>query len=124
MTTSAFPELSQAEQIFKDLVWEPMLKAGESWLEVELPFLSLPVIKPLGEEVVSVITDGIFRALVQVLDVTAIRWKVSADQDAYTVASLQLLIVAQESGVQSDAYQKARDVARQALSQFTQLVGA
>lgn len=124
MTTNAFPMLTAAEQIFYDVVWTPMLTAGESWIEVELPFLALPIVKQIDEAALKAVTDGIFNALVELIDVAAIKWKIAANESAYTVASLQLLIIAQESGINSDAYKKARDVAKAALAQFTRLPGS
>lgn len=124
MTTSAFPHLTSDEQVFYDLLWTPMLTVGENWLEIEVPFLDLPIIKQFDEAILKGVTDSIFNALVLVIDVTAIKLVNDANQSAYDTASLQLRIIAEESGIKSDAYNQAKSAALVALSNFTQLPGA
>lgn len=118
MTTSVDQTLTQIEQVFKDLVWDPMIKAGESWLEVNVPFFALPVIKQVEEETVKLATDALYKQIVLIVDVTAIRLKNSAHQSAYESASIAVVIAAQTNGVESPEYAKAKEDALAALSKF------
>lgn len=119
MTTSAYAPLTVAQQIFKDLIWTPMIQAGETYIEAEVPALALPVVKQLDEYTINAVTDYAFNALMLVIDVEVIKLVNSAHQSAYDSASVQLLIVAQEKGITSDEFIKARDAAALALSAFT-----
>ena len=124
MTTTAYPALTEAEQLFYSLCWQPMITAGENWLEIQAPFLELPVIKQLDEGTIQILTDGIYSWLCQVVDIEAIKLVNSARQSAYDSASLQLKVVAAESGVNSDAYQTALAAAIKAQSSWTNISGA
>lgn len=121
MTTSAYAPLTQAQQIFKDLIWNPLIRAGETYIEGAVPALALPVLKQLDEGAINAISDWLFNQIVLVMDVTAIKLVNQAHQTAYDRASLELAIVAQEKGVTSDEFKKARDLAAAALAKFTQL---
>lgn len=100
-----------------------MLKAGESWLEAEVPFLDLPVIKQLDEDTLNAVSEWSFSLLRTFIDVTAIKLVSAAHQSAYDKASLELAVVAQEQGITSDAYKKQRDISRADLSAFTRMPG-
>lgn len=119
MTTSAYASLTAAQQIFKDLIWTPMIQAGETYIETAVPALSLPVVKQLDEYTINAITDMAFNSLMLVIDVEAIKLVNSAHQSAYDTASVQLLIVAQEKGIASSEYSQALSAAAAALSKFT-----
>lgn len=120
MTTSAYAPLTNAEQIFYDLVWSPMVKAGESYLEVQIPILNAPIIKQVDEAVLEGIANYTFQQFKLLIDTTTIKLINSAHQSAYDTASLQLMIIAQESGIDSNDYKAARASALLALSQFSQ----
>ena len=97
-----------------------MIRAGETYIEGYVPFLALPVIKQLDEAAIGAITDALFNQLVLFVDVTAIQLINSAHQSAYDQASEQLVIIAQEKGLDSDDFKKAQATALVALSRFTQ----
>lgn len=120
MTTSAYSALTQAQQIFYDLVWTPAITAGETYLEGVAPVLAAPVVKQITEGGIKAITDWVYSKLVLVMDVTAIKLVNSAHQTAYDAASLELAVVAQEKGINSSEYIAARTSALAALSSFTQ----
>lgn len=123
MSDSPFPALTTAEHVFKDLVWDPMIKAGETWIETEAPVFSAPILKQIEEGTLNEITDYMYSMIVEFIDVTAIRLVNAAHQSAFDHQSLQLKIVAQESGVGSDAYKAQRTKALAALSAFTHFNG-
>lgn len=124
MTTQGFRPLTQAEQIFHDLVWQPMIQAGESWLETEVPALNLPVLKQIDEGVIGLVADWAFAQLCLFVDVTAIKLVNAAHQSAYDRASLELAVIAQEKGINSNEFKTARAAATAALVQFTRLPGS
>jgi hypothetical protein len=123
MTTTAYPSLTHAQQVFKDLIWTPMVKAGETYIEGVLPILAVPVIKQLDEALIGAITDWAFRNLMLIMDVQAIKLVNSAHQSAYDSASLQLKIVAIDHGINSNEYLEACTKASAALSRFTRFGG-
>lgn len=121
MTDQAYKSLSHAEQVFKDIVWTPMLTLGENWLEAEVPFFALPVIKQLDEAAIKALTDILFNQMVEFIDVSAIRLVNTAHQAAYDKESERLVIIAAESGVTSDAYKKAQNQALIDMAKFTHI---
>jgi len=121
LTTSAFPILTSVEQVFYDLIWTPMFTAGENWLEVEVPLLDLPIVKQLDEAGLKVLSDAIFQQLTLFIDVSAIKLVNAARQNAYDNASLQLKIVAQTNGINSDAYKAQLASTLAAMSKFTDI---
>lgn len=118
MGTVAFRPLTTAEQIFKSLVWDTMIRAGEVWIEGAVPFLALPVIKQLDEAAINALTDALFNQLVILVDVTAIRLVDAEKQTAWESAMDKLTIVASEQGVNSDAYKQALAAEAATFSKF------
>lgn len=112
--------LSQAEQIFKELVWDELTLAGEVALETSLPFLKLPVLNQLERGIIGLTSGWVFNQLTLFTDVTAIQLSNDVHQAAYEKASVTLGIIAHDYGPDSKEYQNARDAARTALSIFTQ----
>lgn len=111
MTDSAYAPLTEAENLFKTLIWTPMITAGEMWIEGYVPFLALPVIKQLDEFAIKEITDAMFNQLVLFIDVAAIKLVNIELQSKWTTASESLALISQEQGVNSDAYKHALSTA-------------
>lgn len=123
MSNSTFPGLSTAEQIFKDLVWTPMITSGEAALiAAEGPIGA--VLGTIEKSVLNDISDALFMQLCLVIDIEAVQMVSAQAASAYADSSLRLKVVVQESGVQSVAYQSALAAERQALSAFTQFHAA
>lgn len=121
MGTVAYRQLTAAETIFKNLIWTPMIMAGEVWIEGAVPFLALPVIKQIDEEAIKLLTDAIFNQFVLVTDITAIKLVNAVHQSAYNNAQEKLAVIADEQGVNSDAFKKEQDVALAALAKFSHI---
>lgn len=119
MTDSAYPGLTTAEKIFKELIWDPAIKGGELALETYVPFFALPVIKQIDEITIGTITDWIYSQIVLAVDIVAIKLVNAEHQAAYESASLKLKIIALEKGNTSNEYLQARTDALAALSKFT-----
>lgn len=118
MTTTG--PATTAENIFRQLVWDPVVAAGLAAFFIDFPFLNLPVIRPLISWAAQGFAGWLFDQLRLLTDVTAIQIANSLHQDAFEAASLRLKIVALDEGVESPAYAQALSIAKQTLSQFTQ----
>lgn len=121
MTDSAYRKLSEAEQIFKDLVWDPMIRAGEWWIEGEVPLLDAPVIKQADEALINTIFDAIYQGIIKIIDIESIKMTSAARQTAYDASSIRLMVVASDSGIDSEEYRKARDEELVELAKFTHI---
>lgn len=118
MGTVAYRPLTVAEQVFKDLLWTPGIRAGELALEGAVPFLAFPVINAIEDVVIDAISDYLFNQFITLIDVTAIKLVNAAHQAAFDRASITLKIIAHDKGIDSPEFQKAREDAKLALSQF------
>lgn len=115
------PLLGYSQKIFKALVWEPLVQAGMIYAETQAPFLAAPVIKQVFELSVRTFADKAFAAIVMIVDVQAIRLLSDAHQRAYDEASLRLMVLAVDYGIESPEFKKERENAKVALSQFTNI---
>lgn len=114
MTTSAYQGLSQAEQVFYELIWTPLILTGEvalAGVEATVPVLDLPIFKDLQDDVIQALTDALFNQLVEFIDVTAIKLVNAELQTKWETASESLALIAQEQGTTSNAYQTALSAA-------------
>lgn len=124
MADVAFKSLSQAEQIFHDLVYRPTIMAAEKALEMAVPALLLPVVKQMEEGIIDLVSEWVYRKLVLLIDVESVALVDEIHQAAYDKASLKLKIIAIDNGVNSLAYTQARDEAVAALSRFTDIAAS
>ncbi len=120
----AYKNLSTGEKIFKDLIWNPIIKAGEVALAVHVPFLALPVIKQLDEYLIENLTDWVFKQVVLFIDISAIQLVNEVHQHEYEKLSIGLKIIAHDKGVDSNEFKDARERAKLALSKFTRFGAA
>lgn len=123
MTTSAFKPLTEAEQVFKDLVWGPLILAGQSALiAVEAPVTGIPIVgwilTTAEKEAISLIGDFLFNQLILFIDVTAIKFVNAAHQAKFDDLSEKLEVIATDYGATSPEYLKARDNEAQAFANF------
>ena len=126
MTTSATPALSIAETIFKEVVWNPMIKAGEVWLagaEAAIPILDLPIFQSLEDAEIEKLTDALFNLICLSVDVETIELLNPARQSAYESSSEALKLIADEKGTESDAYKQALSDAITAQVKLTSFIG-
>lgn len=103
MGTVAFEGLTDAENAFKLIVWNPLVKAGELWVagaEATIPVLDIPIIQGLEDDVIQVITDAVFNQLVLLVDIESIVLVGAERQAVWASANEQLAIIAQEKGNQ------------------------
>jgi len=118
MSDTDFPPLTQAEQLFYDVAWLPLLRAGEVWLEGQVPFLNIPGVKDVDEAVLKAVADYIFDQLRLVLDVTAIKFVDAAHEAAYEKSSVTLKLISMEKGRASPEYEEARKHAEEEFALY------
>jgi len=118
MTTSAFKNLTIAEKIFKDLIWDTGILAGELAIEGAVPFLALPVISTLERTIIHELSDWLFNQFVLLVDVAAIHLVNAEHQRAFDSASVKMKVIALDQGLNSPEYRKARTDATATLSKF------
>ena len=115
------PALIEAETLFGELVWTPGIKALQLNAEVELPFLGFPVVRTIFEGVTGLISSQIYKQLILLVDISAIKLVNEAHQKAFDTESLRLKVIAHEKGIDSDEFLKARETAVAALSAFVRV---
>lgn len=124
MTNVAYRPLTTIEQVFKDLVWTPGIRAGELALEGAVPFFALPLVSEAEEGLINILADWLYNQFILLVDITSIKLLNAEHQAAYDKASLQLKIIAIDKGVNSDDFKKAREVAKLAFSKFTNIAAS
>lgn len=118
MTTSAYPELTEVEQLFKEFVWDPLLILGETALETYVPALALPVIKQVDEEILSLISDALYRQIILFVDITSIKLVNALHQSALDEAMSKLKTLSLEKGNKSPEYLKELEDAKTKFANF------
>lgn len=118
MSDSTFHALTVAENEFKQIVWDPLVKAGETALEGAVPVLAAPILKQLDEAALNALSDYFFEQLRLLLDLSAAQIVGAARAQVFTDASIQLKIIAHDKGVDSDEYKAALAKARANFSAF------
>lgn len=118
MTTGVNSSLTLAEDLFRDMVWEPLVAAGLLALDTQVPVLAVWPLKNIIDGTVNAFSHYIFGQVRLIIDVTAIQLLNEAHKSAYAAASEKLKIIAHDQGVDSDAFRKARATAKITLSQF------
>lgn len=121
MTDSAYKGLTEIEQIFKSLVWDNAIKAGQVALVGAVPFFGLPVINTITNWFIGIVTNWIYKIIVLFIDIEAIKLVNAVHQAQYDAASVRLKIIAIDRGINSDEFKKARDEAKAALSKLTNI---
>lgn len=88
-----------------------MITAGEMWLETQIPFLALPVIKQLDEATINAITDALFEQIILFIDLATLKLTKNVLQNKWALATGELSSIAKQKGVESDDYKKALKIA-------------
>ena len=118
MTDTATPALDTAERIFKSLIWDNAVSGALVALFTYCPYLAVPPLKQIISGVGRMATDGLFKFLKLFVDVSAIKLKNAVAQHEYDNASVRLMIVAIEKGVDSEEFRKANEADKAALAKF------
>jgi hypothetical protein len=110
MSTGVNDSISSTENLFKTLVIDPEIAA----LKVTYPILGVWPFSAILDALVNLL----FAQAKTFIDVNSIKLLNSAHQSAYEQASLNLLFVQNQKGINSDEYKKARADALTSLSKF------
>lgn len=119
MTTSVNPSLETAESLFKELVWDSIVKAATQACFVAIPMLGAWPLRSIVTWIIGQFSNQMFKAAKLTLDLQAIGFINAAHKRAFDSAMVTLKIIAHDKGVESDDFKKAKENAKAALSEFT-----
>ena len=111
MSNTVIPILTKAELIFKDLVWDRAVEAAVSALFSWVPFLV-----PFMTALIKKFTDKLFEFLRLWLDLSIIGPREEKKRAEYARSQLELQLIIDQKGQDSDAYRLARDRAKERLA--------
>ncbi len=103
---------------FKELAWEPLLKGLLAKLFTAVPLLGWGPIGYVITFLVMKYGDQLYEAFKLLVEVKTIKFVNKALQKDYDTASLSLKIIAEQKGIASEDYKKARDVEKENLSKY------
>lgn len=106
------------EDLFKDLVWDNIVKAAILQLHVIFPPIAIWPLSVISTFYLTKFTDIIYFGIKLFIDVTTIKIKNVQLRDAYNVASVKLKLIALKKGIDSDEFKQQRIKDREALSMF------
>lgn len=120
MTTGVNAPITFTENLFKSLIWDPLVKAAMTALDVEVPVLAVWPLSSIINGVVNLASNAIFTQVRLLVDVTAIKLLNAEHEAEYNSAAEKLAVIAHDQGVDSDAFIQQREIAKAALSKFVQ----
>lgn len=115
MTENANPTLGTIEKFFKFLVWDSLVTAAMTQLGIN--FWPINVI-------LRYFTDQLFAATKLVVDLQAIAFINDQHKAEFDRAALKLKIFANNYGIESEEFKRARDEAKKSLSKFIRFNGS
>ncbi len=118
MTETANPNLSHAEKVFKDLVWDALVKAALARLFIAVPWLAWGPLGAVVGFIVNIYADKLFKELELGLDLTYIKFHNKEGEKEFRLASVKLSIEAIAHGVDSPEYKEANEKAKAAFAQY------
>jgi hypothetical protein len=118
MSDDAYKKLGLAEAIFKDLIWDNLIRAGKAALFSAAPWMSVWPLGPMINLLIDMFTDKLYEGLRLAIDLEAIVFVNEAHRRAYDKAAVTLKILAQEKGIDSPEFKNAKEYAKADLSKF------
>lgn len=110
------PELIEAEDLFKGSVWDPLLDFGLAALYVEFPYLNWWPLNAAIKHFASKLTDSIYKALTEVLNLKYVILKNLGMQEMFTAHALRMKNTALKNGIGSEEFKHAKEEAKKALA--------
>lgn len=104
--------------IFKSLVWDNLVKFAIQQLFLAVPLLGWGPLGYIVSWVITFIADKLFIALKLAVDLEVIVLRNEEHKREYTLAAIQLKLIAKEKGLNSPEFKKAREKQQEALSRF------
>lgn len=121
MTEQVNPKLTAVQEAFKATIWNNAITALKTELFVAVPALNIPVLRSIVSGIISLFAGKVYKYIVLQVDIGAIRLSNTRAHYEYAQASKRLVAIANNQGIDSDEFKKARDEAAAALSDFTRI---
>ena len=106
--------------IFKDLVWDVLVRVALSKLFQSVPFLGWGPLGMLVGWAVGIFGSMLFEAVREAVQLEVIVLRNEAHRKAFAAAATNLKAIARDKGPDSNEFKEARDAHRKALSEFVQ----
>jgi len=106
--------------IFKQLVWDALVKAALQQLFLAVPLLGWGPIGYVVSWIAVYFTDKLYAVIKLVVDLEVIVLRNEIHKKEFAGAAVRLKLIAKAKGVDSEEFKKARDEQKEALSRFIQ----
>lgn len=106
---------------FYSLAWTPMITAEITALHLIFPFLNIWPVSFIFDAAYRFLTNRLYSALNLFFSLELIAFKNAQHLQAYSNASVELKVIAEEKGVNSDEFKAAQAQALTTLSAFVHL---
>jgi hypothetical protein len=103
------------ELLFKEFVWDELVKKAFASLLVKLPFLAWGPISWLVQPLLQMFADKIYDFVHEEVDVAYIPIKNKVLQDGWAKSVLALKLTAQNYGIDSEQFKKEREYEKDKL---------
>lgn len=111
------------DELFKQLVWDTMIRAALSQVFAAVPLLAWGPIGPVVTWVAVHFTDKLYVLLSEVIEMEYVAFKNTQHRKAFDVAAFNLQLVADIHGPESEEFKHEREEAKSRLSQFVRFAG-
>lgn len=102
--------------LFKDLVWDTLIKAAIQRLFVALPFLGWGPIGWFVTFIITKFTDEFYAEVQMWVNIELIEFRNQEFQKSWTVANIKLKLIARDGGIDSEEFKNEREIHKQELS--------
>ena len=114
-------DLPDIGDIFKDLVWNALVKLAISKLFAAVPWLGWGPIGVIVGWIAGMLAEQLYDAMRMAVDLQLIAFKNDKLRKAFDGASVTLKIIAKDKGITSPEFQEARKAHREVLATFVRL---
>lgn len=104
--------------IFKELVWDSLVKAAIARLFAAVPFLAWGPVGIAVSWALTLFADKIYEAVKLAVELEVIVLRNEAHRRAFDRASVELRLLARTKGIESPEFKVAREEHKKALAQF------
>ena len=118
MTDSANPTLTKIENIFQSVAWETIMKAGLTSFFASNPGFAIWPLGPMISYVAGLVSFECFSKFKLVVDIGALKYLGASAQTAFNDTMVKLKIIADEKGLSSPDYKKAKEDAKIQFSKY------
>lgn len=101
--------------LFKDMVWDILLKKGISTLMLSLSISPQGFLGIVLTKLIIAIADKLYPIMVKMVKIETIQIQDEIHQKSFERAQLKLKIIAKEKGIDSQEFKDAREKEKQAL---------